>query len=176
MAKQGMDVLLATLSKLFNLLETSGQIVGVIVLDERVNQESANLLTVGSSSRSSARSMAEVEGIPSPIIIAQVLLVRLTLTWLTGIILLIATILGLNIEPISSWNLTFLVQLAVAGVLPYVLAFDEGHASIFQREARLRYKMELQTNKRTLMNLYVVRFIFLCVSSRVSQLATFDIL
>ncbi|VVA98491.1 unnamed protein product [Arabis nemorensis] len=96
MAKQGMDVLLATLSKLFNLLETShkGQIVGVIVLDERVNQESANLLTVGSSSRSSARSMAEVEGIPSPIIIAQVLLVRLTLAWLTGIILLIATILG----------------------------------------------------------------------------------
>ncbi|KAF2531489.1 hypothetical protein F2Q70_00030294 [Brassica cretica] len=96
MAKQGMDVLLATLSKLFNLLETSykGQIVGVIVLDERVNQESANLLTVGSSSGSSARSMAEVEGVPSGAIIAQVILVRLTLAWLTGIILLIATILG----------------------------------------------------------------------------------
>ncbi|KAF8083957.1 hypothetical protein N665_0742s0007 [Sinapis alba] len=96
MAKQGMDVLLATLSKLFDLLETShkGQIVGVIVLDERVNQESANLLSVDSSSGSSARSMAEVEGIPSPAIIAQVILVRLTLAWLTGIILLIATILG----------------------------------------------------------------------------------
>ncbi|EOA30896.1 hypothetical protein CARUB_v10014043mg [Capsella rubella] len=95
MAKQGMDVLLATLSKLFDLLETShkGQIVGVIVLDERVNQVSANLLSIGSS-HSSARSMAEVEGIPSAIIIAQVLLVRLTLAWLTGIILLIATILG----------------------------------------------------------------------------------
>ncbi|KAJ4897666.1 putative type 1 membrane protein [Raphanus sativus] len=96
MAKQGMDVLLATLSKLFDMLETShrGQIVGVIVLDERVNQESANLLSVESSSRSSARSMAEVEGIPSAAIIAQVILVRLTLAWLTGIILLIATILG----------------------------------------------------------------------------------
>ncbi|KAG2321388.1 hypothetical protein Bca52824_014601 [Brassica carinata] len=95
-AKQGMDVLLATLSKLFNLLETShkGQIVGVVVLDERVNQESANLLNVESSSRSSARSMAEVEGVPSAAIIAQVILVRLTLAWLTGIILLIATILG----------------------------------------------------------------------------------
>ncbi|CAH8373725.1 unnamed protein product [Eruca vesicaria subsp. sativa] len=96
MAKQGMDVLLATLSKLFDLLETShkGQIVGLIVLDDRVNQESDNLLSVGSSSRSSARSMAEVEGIPRPAIIAQVILVRLTLAWLTGIILLIATILG----------------------------------------------------------------------------------
>ncbi|KAJ0235368.1 hypothetical protein HA466_0265550 [Hirschfeldia incana] len=97
MAKQGMDVLLATLSKLFDLLETShkGQIVGVIILDERVNQESANLLSVGSSSYgSSARSMAEVEGVPSAAIIAQVILVRLTLAWLTGIILLIATILG----------------------------------------------------------------------------------
>ncbi|CAF2128585.1 hypothetical protein HID58_011704 [Brassica napus] len=96
MAKQGMDVLLATLSKLFDLLETShkGQIVGVIVLDERVNQESANLLSVESSSRSSARSMAEVEGVPSGAIIAQVILVRLTLAWLTGIILLIATLLG----------------------------------------------------------------------------------
>ncbi|ESQ37247.1 hypothetical protein EUTSA_v10002585mg [Eutrema salsugineum] len=96
MAKQGMDVLLATLSKLFDLLETShkGQIVGVIVLDERVNQESENLLSVEPSSRSSARSMAEVEGIPSAAIIAEVILVRLTLAWLTGIILLIATILG----------------------------------------------------------------------------------
>ncbi|CAN6990510.1 unnamed protein product [Brassica rapa subsp. trilocularis] len=96
MAKKGMDVLLATLSKLFHLLESShkGQIVGVIVLDERVNHESANLLSVGSSSRSSARSMAEVEGVPSGAIIAQVILVRLTLAWLTGIILLIATILG----------------------------------------------------------------------------------
>lgn len=95
MAKQGMDVLLSTLSKLFNLLETShkGQIVGVIVLDERVNQESENLLNFGSS-RSSARSMVEVEGIPSAAIIAEVILVRLTLAWLTGIILLIATILG----------------------------------------------------------------------------------
>ncbi|CAE5969701.1 unnamed protein product [Arabidopsis arenosa] len=94
MAKQGMDVLLSTLSKLFNLLQTShkGQIVGVIVLDERVNQES-ELLSFGSS-RSSARSMAEVEGIPSAAIIAEVILVRLTLAWLTGIILLIATILG----------------------------------------------------------------------------------
>ncbi|CAA7045669.1 unnamed protein product [Microthlaspi erraticum] len=96
MAKQGMSVLLATVSKLFDLLETShkGQIVGVIVLDERANQESANLLNVESSSRSAARSMAEVEGIPSPIIIAQIILVRLTLAWLTGIILLIATLLG----------------------------------------------------------------------------------
>ncbi|KAG2306822.1 hypothetical protein Bca52824_026570 [Brassica carinata] len=91
MAKQGMDVLLATLSKLFDLFR-KGQIVGVIVLDERVNQESANLLSVGSSSY--ARSMAEVEGVPSGAIIAQVILVRLTLAWLTGIILLIATILG----------------------------------------------------------------------------------
>ncbi|KAJ4887251.1 putative type 1 membrane protein [Raphanus sativus] len=97
MAKKGMNVLLATLSKLFDLLETShkGQIVGVIVLDDRVNQESTNLLSVGSSSsRSYARSMAEVEGVPSAAIIAQVILVRLTLAWLTGIILLIATILG----------------------------------------------------------------------------------
>ncbi|KAJ0254713.1 hypothetical protein HA466_0105790 [Hirschfeldia incana] len=96
MAKKGMDVLLATLSKLFDLLETShkGQIVGVIVLDDRVNQEAANLLSIGSSSRSYARSMAEVEGVPSAAIIAQVILVRLTLAWLTGIILLIATILG----------------------------------------------------------------------------------
>ena len=80
----------------------AGQIVGVIVLDERVNQESANLLSVESSSRSSARSMAEVEGVPSGAIIAQVILVRLTLAWLTGIILLIATLLGVSSHNSSS--------------------------------------------------------------------------
>lgn len=84
------------LCKLRNVWDLAGQIVGVIVLDERVNQESANLLSIGSSSHLSARSMAEVEGIPSAAIIAQVILVRLTLAWLTGIILLIATILGVR--------------------------------------------------------------------------------
>lgn len=88
--------------KLRNVWALAGQIVGVIVLDERVNQESANLLSVGSSSRSSARSMAEVEGGPSAVIIAQVILVRLTLAWLTGIILLIATILGVRSHNPSS--------------------------------------------------------------------------
>lgn len=87
--------------KLRYVFAVAGQIVGVIVLDERVNQESANLLNVESSSHSSARSMAEVEGIPRPAIIAQIILVRLTLAWLTGIILLIATILGVRYHIIS---------------------------------------------------------------------------
>ena len=90
--------------KLRNVWAVAGQIVGVIVLDERVNQESANLLSVDSSSGSSARSMAEVEGVPSGAIIAQVILVRLTLAWLTGIILLIATILGVSSLILSSIN------------------------------------------------------------------------
>ncbi|CAA0383516.1 unnamed protein product [Arabidopsis thaliana] len=163
MAKQGMDVLLSTLSKLFNLLETShkGQIVGVIVLDERVNQESENLLNFGSS-RSSARSMVEVEGIPSAAIIAEVILVRLTLAWLTGIILLIATILGCPIEELNR-------------ILPYEHAFDEGYSSIFKCKARLRNETELQKRQKDTDFLYrSFVYIFLCVSSRVSQLAAFE--
>lgn len=96
-AKQGMEILLATVSRLFNLLQTShqGQIVGLIAFDERAHQESEKLLNVVYGSRPSPRWLAEAEGASKPIIIAEVLLVRRTLAWLTGIILLIATLLGI---------------------------------------------------------------------------------
>ncbi|XP_010532794.1 PREDICTED: uncharacterized protein LOC104808717 [Tarenaya hassleriana] len=96
-AKQGMEVLLAALSKLFNLLQTShqGQIVGLIVFDERANQESEKMLNVVYSSRPSPRWLAEEGGALNSTLVAKVLLVRLTLAWLTGIILLIATLIGI---------------------------------------------------------------------------------
>ena len=52
--------------------------------------------------------------------------------------------------------------MAVAGVLPYVHAFDQGHAPLFKREARLSRKIEL---KWTPMNLQVDHLhLFVCIT------------
>ena len=55
------------------------------------------MLPVKFTARPSSRLLEEVEGShDAAILIAEVLLVRRTLAWITGIILLIATLMGVN--------------------------------------------------------------------------------
>lgn len=94
-AKNGVDLLLATLSKIFDSLQEvyKGQIVGVIFFYGTPATESSKLLNVMFTSQPSARLLVEAEGSHVEFF-PEVLLVRQTLAWLTGIILLISTLLG----------------------------------------------------------------------------------
>ncbi|GMI96124.1 putative type 1 membrane protein [Hibiscus trionum] len=93
--KQGMKLLFATLSKIFDSLQTAyeGQIVGVIVFNEASHPESKTLMNVITTSRPSPRWLEETKSPTNTTLAAQVL-VRRTLAWVTGIVLLIATLLG----------------------------------------------------------------------------------
>ncbi|KAI3523600.1 hypothetical protein L1887_01848 [Cichorium endivia] len=96
--QQGLELFVASLSKIYDSLQVAykGELVGVILLNISTNQESDTILTVNFASRPS-RLLEETKGIkPDAIIIAQVLLVRRTLAWITGIILIIATLLGVH--------------------------------------------------------------------------------
>ncbi|KAF8042341.1 hypothetical protein BT93_A0841 [Corymbia citriodora subsp. variegata] len=94
--EQGLLVLLATLSRSYNLLQEAykGQIVGVILLGNAASSQSDSLLDVTFTSRPSVRWLAETEASANATEIAGVMLVRLTLAWVTGLILLISTLLG----------------------------------------------------------------------------------
>ncbi|KAE8728062.1 hypothetical protein F3Y22_tig00004779pilonHSYRG00026 [Hibiscus syriacus] len=93
--KQGMRILLATLSKIVDSLQTAyeGKIVGVIVFNEASQSESKTLMNVITTSRPSPRWLEETKRPTNATLAAQVL-VRRTLAWITGIVLLIATLLG----------------------------------------------------------------------------------
>ncbi|KAK8577749.1 hypothetical protein V6N13_028014 [Hibiscus sabdariffa] len=93
--KQGRRLLLVTLSKIFDSLQTAykGQIVGVIVFNEASQPESKPLMNVITTSRPSSRWLGETKSPTNTTLAAQVL-VRRTLAWITGIVLLIATLLG----------------------------------------------------------------------------------
>ncbi|XP_044500860.1 uncharacterized protein LOC123221936 [Mangifera indica] len=95
--QQGMRLLLVTLSKIFDSLQTSyeGQIVGVVFFNGAPSQESETVLNLMFTSRPSPRCLVETESKSNITMVAEVLLVRRTLAWLTGIILLIATLLGI---------------------------------------------------------------------------------
>lgn len=96
-AQQAMELLLGTLSKMFDSLQTTykGQIVGVILFNGSPLPESETVLNLMSTSLPSPRWLVEVEASKNATIIAEVMLVRRTLAWLTGIILLIATLIGI---------------------------------------------------------------------------------
>ncbi|CAI9290443.1 unnamed protein product [Lactuca saligna] len=93
--QQGVELLVASLSKIYDTLQAAykGEIVGVVLLNDRSSDET--ILNVSFGSRSSRR-LEETKGKLDPIIIAQVFLVRRTLAWITGIILIIATLLGVH--------------------------------------------------------------------------------
>ncbi|KAM6544698.1 hypothetical protein CsatB_025434 [Cannabis sativa] len=93
-AQYGMELLLATLSKLYNELQDAykGQIVGVIFCSGEASMESSKLLDVSFAPQRSAR-LLEENKVPRELII-EVLLVRKILAWITGIILLISTLIG----------------------------------------------------------------------------------
>lgn len=67
--------------------------VGVIAHMGWVDSEPENMFHISLTSRPSARLLEEKEASPA-IIIAEMVFVRKTLAWTTGIILLISTILG----------------------------------------------------------------------------------
>ncbi|GLU08720.1 hypothetical protein SLE2022_256160 [Rubroshorea leprosula] len=94
-AKQGMGLLLATLSKIYDSLQTAykGQIVGVILFKGMPSPQSETLLNVMVSSHPSPRWLAETKS-PLNATSLEVVLVRRTLAWVTGIVLIIATLLG----------------------------------------------------------------------------------
>ncbi|KAL4591109.1 hypothetical protein LXL04_004058 [Taraxacum kok-saghyz] len=90
--QQGVELLVASLSKIYDTLQAGykGEIVGVII----GSKESETVLNVRFGRPS--RFLEETKAKPDMILIAQVLLVRRTLAWITGIILIIATLLGVH--------------------------------------------------------------------------------
>ncbi|XVE84771.1 hypothetical protein DITRI_Ditri17bG0039300 [Diplodiscus trichospermus] len=93
--KQGMRLLLATLSKIFDSLQTAheGQIVGVVVFNGVPQPESKTLINVMFTYHPTPRRLAETKSSHNTTLAAQVL-VRRTLAWITGVVLIIATLLG----------------------------------------------------------------------------------
>lgn len=73
----------------------SGQIVGAILFNGVAPVESGKMLNVMFTCQPSPRWLAEKE-VPKDTKIVQVLLVRRTLAWITGIILIISTLLGVR--------------------------------------------------------------------------------
>lgn len=96
-SQQGLELLLATLSKMYTALQDAykGQIVGVVLCyGAQASTESGKMLDVVFAPQRSARWLEETE--TSREVTKHVLLVRRTLAWITGIILLIATLLGIH--------------------------------------------------------------------------------
>ncbi|XP_019419954.1 PREDICTED: uncharacterized protein LOC109330274 isoform X1 [Lupinus angustifolius] len=95
-AQHEVELLLATLTKIFSSLQEAykGQIVGVIYSHEATLQELSNKFDVNFAPQHAARLLAESEALDVTKI-AEVLLVRTTLAWVTGIILLISTLIGI---------------------------------------------------------------------------------
>ncbi|GMP77837.1 hypothetical protein CsSME_00033979 [Camellia sinensis var. sinensis] len=96
-AEQGQELFFISISKIFDSLQAvyKGQIVGVILCNGTPLPESETLLNVMITSRPSARWLEETTGPPNSTTIAEIVLVRWTLAWITGIILVIATLLGI---------------------------------------------------------------------------------
>ncbi|MCL7046432.1 hypothetical protein MKW94_023048, partial [Papaver nudicaule] len=95
-AQQGMELFQMTLGTILDSLQGAyqGQIVGVLLFNGVSLPESEAMLNVKFTSRTS-RLLEENAPTPSPTLIVEILLVRSTLAWITGIILLISTLLGM---------------------------------------------------------------------------------
>ncbi|XP_058182265.1 uncharacterized protein LOC131300436 isoform X2 [Rhododendron vialii] len=95
--QQGVELLFTSVAKIFDSLQSvyEGKIVGVILSNETPSQESETVLNVMFTSQPSARWLEETTGLPNSTDVAAILLVRRTLAWVTGIILLVATIMGI---------------------------------------------------------------------------------
>ncbi|RVW23116.1 hypothetical protein CK203_107485 [Vitis vinifera] len=98
-AQQGVELLLTTLSKMFGSLQVAykGQIVGVISFTG-TPPSSEKMLNVMFTSQPSARWLAETEDSPDLTAIMKIALVRKTLAWITGIILVASTLLGVSLH------------------------------------------------------------------------------
>ncbi|XP_010264080.1 PREDICTED: uncharacterized protein LOC104602180 [Nelumbo nucifera] len=96
--QQGLELFMTTLSKIVDSLWTAykGEIVGVFTFSGDLYQESSSMVNVKFTSQPSFRRMEEVAGSTNSTTTAEVLLVRWSLAWITGIILLISTLLGIH--------------------------------------------------------------------------------
>ncbi|XP_028080628.1 uncharacterized protein LOC114282184 isoform X1 [Camellia sinensis] len=96
-AEQGQELFFTSILKIFDSLQAvyRGQIVGVILCNGTPLPESETVLNVMITSRPSARWLEETTGPSNSTTIAEIVLVRWTLAWITGIILVIATLLGI---------------------------------------------------------------------------------
>ncbi|KAJ7979658.1 Type 1 membrane protein [Quillaja saponaria] len=92
-SQHGIGLLFATLTKIFDSLQEAykGQIVGVIHF--YTSPGSGKKFNVMSTSRPAARWLDETKSVDTSI--QQLILVRRTLAWLTGVILLVSTLLGI---------------------------------------------------------------------------------
>ncbi|KAM1270321.1 hypothetical protein ACFX15_030883 [Malus domestica] len=144
-AQHGVELLLATLSKIFDSLENAykGQIVGAILFNGVAPVESGKMLNVMYTCRSSARLLAEKEGLNNTKIV-QVLLVRRTLAWITGIILIISTLLGvcflLNM-PVTRDTLLYSNVFRAHQTLTHSRTVDMNWVFTFMEKLIVRYRV-----------------------------------
>ncbi|XP_057957505.1 uncharacterized protein LOC131150667 [Malania oleifera] len=95
-AELGTELFFTAMSKIFDSLQAAhkGQLVGVIFLNEKPSSESEATFNVMSASRSSSRWLVETTGSSNSTIAPEVVFVRRTVAWVTGVVLIIATLLG----------------------------------------------------------------------------------
>ncbi|KAG5005844.1 hypothetical protein AAZX31_09G025500 [Glycine max] len=95
-AQHGVELLYATLTKIFSSLQEAykGQIVGIIYCHVATTQESGKKFDViFTPHHPYARWLAETNAVNATL--PEVVLVRRTLAWITGIILLVSTLMGI---------------------------------------------------------------------------------
>lgn len=95
-AQQGMELLLITVSKVIETLREryEGEIVGIILFNKAYSSLPQRMLDVTYDSRNSLRFLEEVKSSSNSTADAEVALVRRTLAWVTGLLLLLATLIG----------------------------------------------------------------------------------
>lgn len=94
--QKGAELLVTSISMIYNSLQTTykGQIVGVVVFNKSPTKQSDSMLTVKLTTRPHPRWLEEKSS-SDLAKIAEVALVRKTLAWITGIILIISTLMGI---------------------------------------------------------------------------------
>ncbi|CAI9771182.1 unnamed protein product [Fraxinus pennsylvanica] len=97
-SQNGLELFVTSVLKIYDSLQAAykGQLVGVVVCGGSHAPASENMLNVTVASRPSARWLEETEASTAFIKIEEVALVRKALAWITGIILLISTLLGIH--------------------------------------------------------------------------------
>ncbi|CAI9117765.1 OLC1v1019247C1 [Oldenlandia corymbosa var. corymbosa] len=97
-AEEGVHLFAVSVPKIFDYLQARyrGKIVGVIVHGEADDSESKKLLNMVVNSRTSPRWLEEESASLNATSVAEALLVRRTIAWTTGILLIIATLLGVS--------------------------------------------------------------------------------
>ncbi|KAL8211374.1 hypothetical protein R6Q57_005811 [Mikania cordata] len=102
--QKGSELLVKAVSKIYDSLQTTynGELVGIVSFTRSSAEESDMMLNIKMTTRASPRWLEEKDERShdaSHALIAEVLLVRRTLAWITGIILIIATLMGVSLCP-----------------------------------------------------------------------------